>query len=209
MSTTNLLDKARRCVSLGVTAAILMAAQPGIAQSTGKSKAVPPPDLKWSLMPMVAFDYGPGKYKGTPEQTKILRAIWSDVLKSMPYIDAEGRKYPSFVIYSAPIDAGDSTVVFTSLSAASAAYGKCEDSARPNLYSTCPMVMVKQNKTTGKATLTEFKNFCHLHYEDPPGQTVANNHVALGHDASTGRVYFRVIQYGKHVPECDRVVSVR
>ena len=209
MNFRNFLARARGLVFIGMAAATLLGGQAVNAQARSKPADAPAPGLKWSLMPMIAFDYGPGKYKGTPDKSKLLGTIWADVLKSIPYIDSDGRKFPSFVIYSEPIDLGDSTVVFTSLSAARAAYGKCEDSVNPDLFSICPMVMVKQNKATCKATRTEFNNFCHLYYEDPPAQTVEGNHVQMAFDASKGRAYFKVIQYGKHVPSCDRVVSVR
>ena len=42
-----------------------------------------------------------------------------------------------------------------------------------------------------------------------PDQPAAKNHTAVAFDAKTATAYFRVIQYGKHVPACDRGIRLK
>ena len=172
-----------------------------------------PAGLKWQTMPLVTFDY-PGYHEGTPAQRKLAKAIWAKEIESMPVntLLKDGGKYSSFILLSAFEDSRHK-YFFSILSAAADAYEKCEDppngsSPDTPMYSKCPMRVVIEDKATGQMQIQDFQDYCHL-YVDDPDAPASKNHTEIAIDDKTRMAYFRVIQYGRLAPECNRAIRLR
>jgi hypothetical protein len=61
----------------------------------------------------------------------------------------------------------------------------------------------------GRVVSQEFKDFCYLNIDNDSENPLAKNHTEVAADEKTGTVYFRVIQYGKPVPACNRSVTFK
>lgn len=176
-----------------------------------QSKVQFPKGLKWQTMPLVAFDF-PGYHEGTPAQRKLAKAIWGKEIDALPVNDLDGRRYSSFILLSAFEDS-KSRYAFSILSAATAAYDKCEDplnSSSPDtpMHSVCPMRITMEDKSTGQTKQQDFPNYCHLYVDDAQDKTASRNHTEIAIDDKTRTAYFRVIQYGKVAAECNRAIRL-
>ena len=166
------------------------------------------------MMPLVTFSF-PGYHEGTPAQRKLARSVWGQDIDGLPLNDVrrDGSRFPAFVLLSPMFETQQFRYVFTTMSAAGAVYEHCEDppnsaGAETPMYSICPMRVVIEDKASGKRTQQDFPRYCHL-FVDDPDQPAARNHTAVAFDAKTATAYFRVIQYGKPVPACDRGIRLK
>ena len=199
---------------LALGAVAVAGAQLANAQSPAPQKVSFPAGLKWQMMPLVTFSF-PGYHEGTPAQRQLARSVWGQDIDGLPLNDVrrDGSRFPAFVLLSPMFETPQFRYVFTGMSAAGAVYEHCEDppnsaGAETPMYSICPMRVVIEDKASGKRTQQDFPRYCHL-FVDDPDQPAAKNHTAVAFDAKTATAYFRVIQYGKHVPACDRGIRLK
>ena len=199
---------------LALGAVAVAGAQLANAQSPAPQKVSFPAGLKWQMMPLVTFRF-PGYHEGTPAQRKLARSVWGQDIDGLPLNDVrrDGSRFPAFVLLSPMFETQQFRYVFTTMSAAGAVYEHCEDppnsaGAETPMYSICPMRVVIEDKASGKRTQQDFPRYCHL-FVDDPDQPAARNHTAVAFDAKTATAYFRVIQYGKPVPACDRGIRLK
>lgn len=180
------------------------------AQSQAPGKVKFPAGLKWQAMGWVTFDSP--RPSGTEQQRQMAKAVWSKEIDAIPLNDflKNGKKYPSQVLIS-EFENNGLRYIFTSFAAGHAFYPACEDppnsgAADTPTYSICPMRVVIEEKDTGRKKHQDFLNYCHLHFDDPDAPA-SKNHTEFAVASNTA--YFRVIQYGKHVPECDRAIRLQ
>jgi len=76
-----------------------------------------------------------------------------------------------------------------------------------DMYSTCPLRIIKFFGDSKNTEQNLPVNFCML-YGDDPNNSRAKNHIEYGFDKRSGIVYLRTIQYGKVVPACNRALRV-
>lgn len=202
---------------LGVSAFAAAIAFMPAAQAQGPSKAAQalhsamrfPAGLQWQKMAGVSFDFPPRTY-GTPEERQLAAKIWEQTLAAPGFTDTKGR-FPAFILLSA-FDDGAYRYIFTSMSAAPLDFKTCEpppnggDASTP-IYSTCPMRVVVENRTTGAKTSQDFANYCNLFPADD-GSTPGKSETEIAFDKASKTAYFRVIQYSKPRPECNRAIKL-
>jgi hypothetical protein len=177
-----------------------------------------PKGILWQMMPQVTFN-AKDQPSGTPDQRMIAEAIWRKELSQVgeyDHIQADGShdkgKLPSFILLgTASFDFYQ--FIFTS----NRSFGACEPppngpfsdpKLKAPMYSTCDLRIVRTDSRNKQRVVRQVPNFCHLYIDNPPDQYLSNNHTEMAFDAWTKTVYFRVIQYGKRLPECDRRLTV-
>lgn len=212
----NTISLARFSLGFGLAlgAITLVGVELAHAQPTTAPKVSFPAGLKWQMMPLVTFSF-PGYHEGTPPQRQLAGSIWGKDIDALPVNDVkrDRSKFPAFVLLSPTFESSQFRYVFSSMSAAAAVYDKCEDppnsaESHTPMYSRCPMRVVIEDKATGQKTQQDFPRYCHLFLDDPD-QPAAKNHTAVAFDPNTHTAYFRVIQYGKHAPACDRAIRLK
>lgn len=173
-----------------------------------------PAGLKWEQMAITSFNFRVKTY-GTIEQRRLAESIWQKRIDATPPSIAhkgEGRM-PSFILTSVHEDK-ELRYVFSSFSAAESG---CEQApngpfvnqgSAPPMYSKCPMRVIVEEKSSGRRKLKDFADYCHLFVDDSDAPA-SENHTEFAFDDRTGSAYFRVIQYGKHAPECDRALHLK
>ena len=155
-------------------------------------------DAKWQIMPEVTFNYQ--VQTGTKQQREWAYAIWKNQINSTPTNPINpNTRLPSFILLGSAVTP-TYNYSFTSLNAA----GKCIDPLNGKdayaTYSICPLQIMKINRSNGSGN-TEIKtNFCYLNDQDD----VANNHTEMAFDPKNKIAHFRVVMFGKQVPECNR-----
>ena len=175
--------------------------------SAGRGAVVFPDGLQWQRMQLVAFNYSSGK----PDSVTLRKAAQDVWGKTIEDSTGEDGRYASFVLLRHYSD--DSyRYTFSILSAAHAAYPQCEnppdggDEQTPT-YSTCPLRVVIESKASGKQSSQDFPRYCAmLSLDDGEPDTLDRSEIAF--DKQTHIAYFRVFQYGKLVPSCNRAVKL-
>lgn len=169
-----------------------------------------PANLQWETMSLVGFNFDYPGYEGTPAERKLAWLIWGPTIDAFPRRD-DGKKWAAFVILNA-FENNSHRYVFSSMGAASVVYPQCEDainSKNPNtpIYTYCDLRVAVQNKATGKAVYQDYPRFCHIASNDKDQPKSRNyEQVAISQDGKTA--YFRVVQYGKPAPECNRSITL-
>lgn len=169
-----------------------------------------PPGLKWATMSVVALNLNAPEFPSTPAERELAWSIWKTTIESFP-AGGPGGKWPAFVMLKA-FESKTKRYVFSSLSAAAVAYPQCEDarnSKEPTtpIYTICPMRVVVEDKASGQSTRLDFPRFCNIFANDSDNPRSRNyGQVAISPDGKTA--YFRVVQYGKPAPECNRAISL-
>lgn len=169
-----------------------------------------PSGLKWETMDLIGFNYNYPGFEGTPNERKIADAIWGSTIAGFPIRDG-GQRWSAAII-QVTLENNAQRFIFTSLDSASVVYPECEDainSKDPNtpIYTICPIRIIKQDKKTGQSTQAKYSGFCHIASNDgdqPKSRNYAQ--VAVSPDGKTG--YYRVVQYGKPAPECNRAFKL-
>lgn len=171
-----------------------------------------PDNLNWQTMSLLAFNVRYSGYEGTQGERDIAWAIWGSTIEAYPTkFRSEGNKWPSFILLKGFED-GTHRYIFTSMSAAAHAYASCTDainSKNPDtpIYTKCPMRVVVESKRTGASNTTDYDDFCHISVNSRE-QPKTRNYEQVAVDSKTKIAYFRVIQYGKLAPECNRAVKL-
>ena len=71
------------------------------------------------------------------------------------------------------------------------------------------MRVVVQNAATGAVmTQEQFPDYC-LMFSDYEATPEAENHTEIAFDKQSKTAYFRVMQYGKYVPSCNRAIRLK
>lgn len=139
----------------------------------------------------------------TENERKFMQVVWAKEIDASPS-DSVG-KFPSFVLVGSAKHVGD-LYVFSIYSRA--LYAKCEPPpngrSATQMYSVCPL-RINRIDDAGKSVSQEFPGFCKLNLDFPDTPRV-KNHTEYAVDSRTQIAYFRVIQYGKLVPQCNRSV---
>lgn len=180
------------------------------ASAQGK-KVVFPKHLKWQTMDLVSFNFNFPGYESTPAQRELAKSVWGETMASLPQNGPRGGPWPVFIIQTV-IDAGAYRYVFSSLRTAGAVYPMCEDPPNSSaietpIYAICSMRVVIQNKASGRTTQQDFPRYCTMTTNDSD-QPKSRNYAQVALDAATNTAYFRVVQYGKPAPECNRAIKL-
>lgn len=194
-----------------IASAFTMTLSPTIhAQSPQRNKiaTTPPVGLEWMPMEMVSFNYGSIPVPtASRAATNLARTIWTKEINSTPIDERDGTLLPSFILVGV-VSANGVQYTLSIFSAANAR--GCIPAANgrgiEDLYKTCPM-RVDVYKS-GKNYAQEFSGFCHI-FPYPPEYKNDINRAEYSFDEKNMTVYFRVIQHGKKIRECDRALSLR
>jgi hypothetical protein len=162
-----------------------------------------PVGLQWQYMHDLVFDATLFKTTGSENEKTLMSVIWAKELAGAEIDKSNGKRFPSFVLVGSAKH-NDDTYVFSMFNRA--LYDKCEPPpngrSATQMYSICPLRINKINRA-GNSVSKEFPGYCMLFGDDPNNRRV-RNHNEYAFDPHTGIAYFRVIQYGKLVPECNR-----
>jgi len=202
MTVTTVLRRIGAAIVLAASAITLPAVS--VAQTANANR--PPAGLKWEWMQVVVFNGPNFESTGSEADRRVLEGIWQKELQAAR-TEKDGTRFPSFTLVGrAPIRNGQ--LVFTMYN--SAGYEPCEPA--PNgrdanqIYVTCPLRAVKISRE-GRSFAQDFPAYCML-FLDSQSNPRERNHVEYAIDDRSGIVYFRTIQFGKQVPECNRSIKV-
>lgn len=201
-----------RMIRRSVLAAAFAMTAAGVAAQQDRAGIAFPSGLNWQTMEFASFNFRPKQY-GSQAVRAQADAIWHKTIASFPENTLRSARgfYPAFVLIKSYTDAGY-RYTFTILSAAHAAYPLCEDppnssDPRTPIYDVCPLRVVIENTASGRQAVQDFPRYCSLQGmdEDTPA---SENHTEMAFDKETRRAYFRIVQYGRPVPSCDRAVQL-
>ena len=189
-------------------ATLAMGMAAAIAPTPSSAKA--PEGLHWETLDLMAFAFDAPGYEATPAAKDLARSIWGKTMDSFPPF-APNRKWPVFVIQKV-VETPAKRYLFSSMNAAASAYPSCEDppnSSAPDtpIYAKCPMRVIVLDKATGKSAEEQFKGYCNITTNDRE-QPKTRNYAQVAVDTRTNTAYYRVVQYGKPAPECDRTIRL-
>ena len=200
-----LLSCERRLIAAVMVGAALVTSVAHAQGSQPRSQA--PAGLQWQWMNEANFDTAWARNESaTAAEKEQASSIWSKER-------SEARKEPdgsiadaSFVLIKEIAFQG-SRDVFSIYSRAG--YG-CEmppgGSAGSNqMYAKCPLRVIKTSN--GKTFSKDFSGYCYLNL-DTKDQPRSRFHTEVGVDEKAGKVYFRTIQHGRSVPECQRAIDI-
>ena len=166
-----------------------------------------PTDLKGEAMTLVGFNAGRIPLPPTSRVDEDLaRKAWGKEINSTPKsgTDSDGR-LPSFILLSS-FRAGNSQLTFSIFSAAMAKDCTPPGNGRgiEDMYSVCPLRVTQYEN--GKSHTQEYQKYCHLFPENDPNGAL--NQTQMAFDTKSMTAYFRTIQHGKRLKECDRALKV-
>lgn len=203
----NTLAKLKPALALALGLALLPAAQ---AQQAVKF----PAGLKWEMMKLAVFDDDYIKETVSPAEKNLAAEIWKEEIKALPNNNFTNKRESSSVLVGV-FENDKYRYVFSSLW--SGAHPECTAPSgtlghsvvgleNMQLYPTCPMRIVRMDKSSREIKTWKQKDFCFVH-EDFKNTPLDKNHTEM---AVSGNVaYFRSIQYGKHVLRCDRAIQLQ
>lgn len=188
-----------------------VSAQTANSQASG-SRVKFPAGLQWQTLDLIGFNYNPPGFEGTPAERKEAEAIWGKTMDGFPVDKSDGKKWPVFIIQKT-IDTPTRRYVFSSLDAAPTVYPLCGfaiNSSNPDtpIYVPCPMRVVIQDKGTGATAQQDFPDYCVIATNNPD-QPKSRNYAQVALDGKTNTAYYRIVQYGKPVPECNRAIRLK
>ena len=164
-------------------------------------------NLKWEPMTLVGFHAGRIPLPPVSRaDTDLARNTWAKEINSTPVSRTDdGGRLPSFILLKTFM-AGNSQLTFSIFSAAMAKDCTPPGNGRgiEDMYSLCPLRVAQY--ANGKHYTQEFKNYCHLFPENDSDGAINQSQMAF--DANSMTAYFRTIQHGKHVRECDRKLKI-
>ena len=163
-------------------------------------KGSAPPGLNWKWMNEAVFDAPRLLPSATAKEQALSQTVWGDELKA-----AKGRGDPSFVLV-ASADVDGAVYVFSIFLRAGACENPPNGSAgAEEMYAKCPMrVALNLN---GRTWLQNFVGYCYLNLHDADHPR-ASFHTEFALDQRTSTAYFRVIQHGKTVSQCNRSIRL-
>lgn len=178
----------------GIALAWTVQAQPHV------QKSIAPSGLNWKWMNEAVFDAPRLLPSATAKEQALSQAVWGDKLNV-----AKARGDPSFVLV-ASADVGGAVYVFSIFLRAGACENPPNGSAgAEEMYSKCPMRVVLN--TNGRSSLQNFFGYCYLNLHDADHPR-ASFHTEFAIDQRTSTAYFRVIQHGKTVSQCNRSIRL-
>ncbi|MBR5950631.1 MAG: hypothetical protein IKZ87_04280 [Actinomycetaceae bacterium] len=180
------------------------------AQAQQKDKVVFPKGLKWQTMHFAAFDASPGVYKETVSdaEKKLAAQIWKKEIDENPEKNIDGTKLSSEVlIYQFSDDNSSHTFTILNIPFQNGCTPPGDDWRPDALYSLCPMRLVVEDKNNQKVSTRNFPKQCIMHMDDKD-TPLRENHTEIAWDSPNSTVYFRIFQYGKHIPACDKVIHI-
>lgn len=220
MNTLTRLKTALTALALGM--ALLPA-----AQAQQKAAGVQfPAGLKWEMMRYGAF--APGgmmKNSATPAEKSAATKLWKKELDSIPpnkFFDRSKGEYPADFLIST-YDSDKYKFVFSIMYTLHMDYPACSDPRNgpfpegfdfdsAQMYHVCPMRVVRLDKTNNQVTDWIVNDFCVVHsdyseeHAERKNHPLAENHTEIAIHGDVA--YFRVIQYGKWVPACNRSIRL-
>ncbi len=189
-----------------VFATLIGAIGAGHAQVNKKPPPLPV-GLEWQAMHDAVIDAKIFPTTANDSEKALMGVVWRKEIAGA-YVDkASGRKDPSFVLVGS-VKHGTDTYAFSQYFRAG--YTPCAPA--PNgrsvtqLFPVCPLRVVKFDEA-GRSTSKDYPGYCML-FGDSTDNPRAANHTEYADDPKTGIVYFRVIQHGKVVPECNRSLQL-
>lgn len=198
---------------LHATAALALAAGLGTAAHAQQAVKSFPPGLDWQTMALVGFNYNNApQYQGRKGDRDTAWAIWGKTIQALPIDKYHGdNKWPTSVL-SKGFESDDDFFIFTSMATASVAYPACSDAINSKdintpIYVFCPMRLSIKNRATGKIVERDYPNFCHI-ASNSKDQPISRNYEQVAVDNRTHTAYFRVVQYGKPAPACNRAIKL-
>ncbi|MFN3494016.1 MAG: hypothetical protein ACK40L_05870 [Hydrogenophaga sp.] len=190
-------------VCLGISSAPPAWAQ---VRATSSDQVVFPQGLQWQRMPGFTIDAtkSPAVRGSDPSLAQAVERIWADEIAKLR---AEASPLLSFVI-AARAEVRGQPVHFSVISLLD--YERCEPPTNSkdavNMYDRC-LARVAIGPVE-RAHVVEFRGFCHLNIASDANAPLERNHTQFAFDRSTSTAYFRVLQQGRFVPECNRSVRV-
>ncbi len=164
-----------------------------------------PSGLNWKWMNEAVFNSRNLPSSATAQERALAANIWATQLQQLVVIGT-GQRAPSFVLVgTAEKDGG--RYVFTMFTRA----GTCENppngsAGAEQMYAKCPL-RVTMFAPDGQSRSQDFEGYCYLNLDDSDAPR-AKNHTEVAFDRRTSTAYFRTIQHGKTVPQCNRSIRL-
>lgn len=191
-----------------------VASTPAFAQISAISsdKVVFPAGLKWERMRTVilepATQGSPPMVSVRPEDVTAVKRIWSDEVKKY----TERGDAPSFNSQISTLNYKGVPIAISLISLPTD-YDRCEQALNGknvvDVYEKC-LARIAIGSAQ-KPHVVEFSGFC---YADSVWATPeelrfrAQTQNQLAFDDKTGTVYFRLLQHGRYVPTCNRMIKI-
>lgn len=196
-------SQAARCIGTLILFGFAMLSGGIQAQTRNGSHA--PPGLNWKWMNEIIFDSQRLASSGTAQQHTLASQIWADTL-GRSVVSGTGKRAASFVLIGSA-SAGGREYVFSMFTRA----GTCIDPPNGNAgadvtYAKCPL-RVTILAGDGLSRSQDFAGYCYLNIDSADAPR-ASNHTEYALDQRSSTAYFRVIQYGKTVSECNRSIRL-
>lgn len=175
-------------------------------RATSSDQVIFPQGLQWQRMQGFTIDASktPAVHGSDPSQAQAVELIWADEITKLR---AESMPLLSFAIL-ARAEVRGQPVHFTVISLSD--YERCEPPTNSkdtvNMYDRC-LARVAIGPVE-RAHVVEFRGFCHLNITNDSNAPLARNHTQFAFDRATSTAYFRVLQHGRFVPECNRSIRL-
>lgn len=173
--------------------------------SVAQNKVVQfPAGLKWELMHYASFNFQPDKGQLDPKIQAIAYELWKPKLDALnAQSDKPLGKPPAFVLLSSPYQGN---LIFSMIfSAVENCVPPGNGSGIVDMYALCPMSVFQVKDVPVR--VKEIPNMCFLYLNDSDNPA-AKNHSEFSFHEANRTAYFRVIQNGKEVPACNRIVRL-
>lgn len=163
-----------------------------------------PAGLKWEPMHYASFNFQPDNGSLDPKIKAFAYALWRPKLDALnAHADKLLGPHPAFVLLSSPYQGN---LIFSMI------FSAVENCVLPgngqgiaDMYALCPMSIFQVN--AAPVRVKEIQNMCFLYLNDSDNPA-AKNHTEFSFHEANRTAYFRVIQSGKEVPACNRIVRL-
>lgn len=167
------------------------------AQERLKWESMEAIEIRGSVLSQPGFSHLP---KGGPDDHALALNIWDKELKTV-----DAALFPSVLQKTFNFEGKQYT-----FSILNSSFQDCEPPANGkdvvDMYSICPLKVGRIDEKTFETNLSVHKNYCFLLVDNSPGDKT--NETQFLWDKKTRTAYFRVIQYGKVVPACNRAIRI-
>ena len=178
----------------------------GIATcAMAQSKAVQfPAGLKWEWMHYASFNFQPDEGQIDPKIKSVAYALWKSKLDAVSANadKTKSKPIPVFVLLSSPYTKNQ--IFSMVLSTAENCLFPGNGPGMVDMYALCPMSVFQVNATPVRTKEVPNMCFLHLNNSDNPASRF---HTEFAFNEANRTAYFRVIQAGKEVPACNRMVN--
>lgn len=199
-----MIKESARCFKALLVFSWLLA---GVATcAVAQNKAVQfPAGLKWEWMHYASFNFQPDDGQINPKIKSFAYTLWKSKLDALS-ANADklnAKPIPVFILLSSPYQ-GDQ--IFSMV------FSAAENCSPPgngpgivDMYALCPMSIFQVNATPVR--VKEVPNMCFLHLNDSDNPA-SRYHTEFAFNEPKRTAYFRVIQAGKEIPSCNRMVNL-